>query len=82
MHGNVQEWCHDYYGEDYYQQSPEQDPPGPSSGLSRVLRGGSWDDTHNVGSAYRRGDIARVKFDFTRANHDNKTGFRVVRELD
>jgi len=74
MHGNVQEWCHDYYGEDYYQQSPEQDPPGPSSGLSRVLRGGSWDFPHNVGSAYRRGDIA--------ANHDNKTGFRVVRELD
>jgi len=28
MHGNVYEWCHDYYEEDYYKQSPEQDPRG------------------------------------------------------
>ena len=27
-HGNVYEWLHDYYGEDYYKQPPEQDPPG------------------------------------------------------
>jgi sulfatase modifying factor 1 len=41
MHGNVYEWCHDYFGEDYYQQSPEKDPTGPASGSYRVLRGGS-----------------------------------------
>ena len=41
-HGNVFEWCHDYYEEDYYQQSPTNDPQGPESGSFRVLRGGSW----------------------------------------
>jgi len=42
MHGNVLEWCSDWYDEDYYAKSPSVDPQGPSSGSSRVLRGGSW----------------------------------------
>ena len=43
MHGNVWEWVQDWYGENYYSNSPATDPTGPSSGSCRVFRGGSWD---------------------------------------
>jgi formylglycine-generating enzyme required for sulfatase activity len=42
MHGNVAQWCQDYYDEHYYQVSPKVAPRGPSRGPLRVLRGGSW----------------------------------------
>ena len=42
MHGNVWEFCSDYYGKDFYIQSPPADPTGPPTGTSHVIRGGSW----------------------------------------
>ena len=41
MHGNVQERCQDWWGQDYYGNSPVADPSGPASGSRRVIRGGS-----------------------------------------
>jgi len=42
MTGNVSEWCNDWYDDNYYSSSPKKDPPGPSTGTSKVVRGGSW----------------------------------------
>ena len=75
MHGNVIEWCHDYSGVDYYQQSPANDPTGPTSGSSRVLRGGSWLNNTRYARSARRG---RVVADY----RYGILGFRLVRELD
>ena len=52
MHGNVLQWCQDWYGD--YQQKDVVDPQGPEKGEGRVLRGGSWhNNPENCRSAYR-----------------------------
>jgi len=73
MYGNVWEWCDDYFGDDYYNQSPEQDPRGPASGYFRALRGGTWRDNSRFTRSAERGRFVARR---------NAYGFRVVRELD
>ena len=55
MSGNVLEWVNDWYSSAYYASSPSTNPPGPATGPSRVLRGGSWAtaDTYGLRSSYR-----------------------------
>ena len=75
MHGNVCEWCSDWYDAEYYGRSPLRDPSGPDSGSSRVLRGGGWlYDGTNCRSACR--------YDIGPSNRDFDTGFRVVLSFD
>jgi formylglycine-generating enzyme required for sulfatase activity len=73
MTGNLWEYCQDFYDDDYYEESPDTDPPGPDSGFYRVIRGGGWNDDAGLCR------ISYRAFDFVDTGNFN-VGFRLVQD--
>ena len=71
MHGNVMQWCADWLGSDYFENSPTDDPQGPNAGPLRVVRGSRWTDyADSCRSAFRYGAVPTYGI--------SDIGFRIV----
>jgi formylglycine-generating enzyme required for sulfatase activity len=71
MHGNVSEWCSDWYDRNYYRIGSRKDPRGPRTGRTRVVRGGNWGN-------FARTCRSAARFDAEPASRSDGHGFRVV----
>jgi formylglycine-generating enzyme required for sulfatase activity len=79
MSGNVAEWVNDYYDASYYENSPRDNPTGPESGLSRVVKSTPWSWWENPESFSHSANRWNFIPDATGKAHSGATGFRCVR---
>jgi uncharacterized protein (TIGR02996 family) len=75
MHGNITEWCRDWFSDGYDSTEPRIDPAGPQKGTMRLLRGGAW---------YSQADLCRSPHRARNAPGESYHGygFRVVMEVE
>ena len=74
MSGNIWEWTNDVYKEDYYKNSPTNNPKGPEEGALRAIRGGSWHSGKMCKRVYFRKGLPANWVDFA-------VGFRCAKDM-